>query len=172
MTLEPHRRDSSSESVRTPSMSNRMAWTGWGGAAEAAAAAEEEEGGEAAREVEVERCRGRGALVVVDDEFLLLPTPAAALPPLPVRLLVEAPRVLLRPMPLAASPNIQAPVIFWFGKERGKRRFDGVLCSTSLFSFAPLSLLFFSLPFLFLPSRWPPRYALPLFRLPLAIASR
>jgi len=112
MTRDPQRRDSSSESVSTPSMSKRMAVTG--GAAEAAKAEE----GTAAVPVEVGRvgvgrcrekrfCRGACA----DAEPLL---PAAVPPPRPVVLL------FLRPIHLTVSPNIHAPVMSSFFDELKK----------------------------------------------------
>jgi len=148
MTRDPQRRDSSSESVSTPSMSKRMAVTG--GAAEAAKAEE----GTAAVPVEVGRvgvgrcrekrfCRGACA----DAEPLL---PAAVPPPRPVVLL------FLRPIHLTVSPNIHAPVMssfFELKKSGGVKRKQKICAhSPSLFfslvaSSSPSS--FPSLPFAF-----------------------
>ena len=154
MTRDPQRRDSSSESVSTPSMSKRMAVTG--GAAEAAKAEE----GTAAVPVEVGRvgvgrcrekrfCRGACA----DAEPLL---PAAVPPPRPVVLL------FLRPIHLTVSPNIHAPVMssFFELKKSGGVKRNQKICAHSpslFFSLVAASSSPCSFPSLCVLSRWLPR---------------
>ena len=140
-------------------MSKRMACTG--------GAAEEEEGAAAAAaaavvvEVEGEKVVRRGKLGLGE---CVCACPCASRPePLLPALADVANKLLRPPMPWAASPNIHAPVIFFFWKGDAKRASvffffsTANLCSRretredslSLFSFAPLS------PFLPFPSFFP-----------------
>ena len=153
MTRDPQTREMSSESVSTPSMSKRMAVTGGAAAAEAEAA--KAEGGTAAAAVEVggvgvEGCREkrfcRGGACAEAEPLL----PAAVPPPRPVVLLL-----LLRPIPLTASPNIHAPVMsrFFELKKRREERSKS-LCFPSKLShfFFFLARCFFFLSFPSFPS--------------------